>query len=66
MNTLPSKKYDTSFKVAQIVGSCAIEGIKVPETTKKEIACIIDGTLSVDDAKKAILAQYLKSSCLDK
>jgi hypothetical protein len=66
MNILPSKKYDTSFKVSQIVGSCAIEGIKVPEATKKQMVCIIDGTLSVDDAKKAILAQYLKSSCLDK
>lgn len=55
-----SEKYDTAFKVAQIVGSCAIEGIIVSESTKKQMACIIDGTLSVNDAKKAILAQYLK------
>lgn len=66
MSTPSSEKYDTAFKVAQIIGSCSIEGIKVSESTKKQMACIIDGTLSVDDAKKAILAQHLKSSCLDK
>lgn len=60
MNTLPSEKYDTAFKVAQIVGPCAIEGIKVPGATKKQMACIIGGRLSVSDAKKAILAQYRK------
>lgn len=61
MSTPASEKYDTAFKVAQIVGSCAIEGIKISESTKKQMACIIDGTLSVDDTKKAILAQYLQS-----
>lgn len=40
--------------------SCGIEGINVSESTKKQMVCIIDGTLSVGDAKKAILAQYRK------
>ena len=66
MIPIASEKYDTAFKVAQIVGSCGLEGIKVSESTQKQMACIINGTLSVDDAKKTILAQYLKSSCLDK
>jgi hypothetical protein len=60
MMPITSEKYDTAFKVAQIVGSCAIEGIKISESTKKQMACIIDGTLSVNDAKEAILAHYIK------
>jgi hypothetical protein len=61
MIAVPSIKYDTAFKVAQIVGSCGIEGIKVSATMQKQMTSIIDGTLSASDAKKAILAQYRKS-----
>jgi hypothetical protein len=61
MIAVPSIKYDTAFKVDQIVGSCGIEGIKVSATMQKQMASIIDGTLSASDAKKAILAQYRKS-----
>jgi ribosomal 30S subunit maturation factor RimM len=60
MTTPSSEKYDAAFKVAKIVGSCGIEGIKVSESTKKQMACIIDGTLSASDAKEAILTQYRK------
>lgn len=58
MTPLTTKKYDTSFKVAQIVGSCGIEGIKVSDAMKKQIASIIDGTTNVNEAKKAIIEQY--------
>jgi hypothetical protein len=58
MIAVASEKYSTSFKVAQIVGSCGIEGIHVSAAVQKQMASIIDGTLSASDAKKAILAQY--------
>jgi hypothetical protein len=63
MIAVPSIKYDTAFKVAQVVGACGIEGIKVSATMQKQMASIIDGALSASDAKKAILAQYRKSPC---
>lgn len=58
MIAVATEKHNTSFKVAQIVGSCGIEGINVSESTKKQMSSIIDGTLCVNDAKKAFLAQF--------
>jgi hypothetical protein len=56
MSTPFSEKYNAALKVAQISGSCGIEGINVSESTKKQMTWIIEGTLSASDAKKAILS----------
>ncbi len=51
-------KYDTSFLVDQIAGSCAIEGIVVSPEAKDQIAGVINGDVCAKAAKEAMIERY--------
>ncbi len=51
---------NNSFKINQVVGSCALEGIIVPDDIKQKMTEIISGKTSLQSAKASILARYTK------
>jgi hypothetical protein len=53
-------KNDNSFKINQVVGSCALEGIVVSSDIKEKVSDIIAGRTSLSSAKAVLLAKYSK------
>ncbi len=58
--SISTVKNDNSFKINQVVGSCALEGIIIPADIKQKMNEIIAGQTSLDAAKASILAKYSK------
>lgn len=51
-----------NFQLSQIVGSSALEGVVLSNETKQRLAEVLEGTLSAEDAKKAVIDKYAKAN----
>jgi len=53
-------KLTTEFRVAQVVGSMAISGHRVPDELLAQMTRIINGEVTADEVRQEILLRYRK------